>query len=991
MKKAIAFLLCIALCLSLVPSVMAETQTAERHLCRHCNQTVDWLAFGSNLSQLQQAGTYHMYLSEDYTKKQVSLPAGVELCLDLYGNDMYTDGRVFTLASGAKLNVIDTLGGGKVTGTSASGNPAGGTIVINAGAEMNIYGGEFTAVQDGDGPGIGCGGVFYVNGTVNLYDGTIRGIDLVMADYTMSANGFGATFYMAGNSVLNVYGGEILSGTLPTGGIAECVGLITSTAKVNLFGNGSVEEIYCPGNNRQLTVSGEYTGTANLRFPDSVAVSENMVVGNAVDADISKAKLQCVNGTKFALAVVDNTLITTEFGVNAVAAVCGPDGAIGYDSLEEALAAYTGGYIKLLESTDTAVTVSQDLYLDANGKSAVLNLAEGVTLYGFDSKTDDYTVADGEYGKLTVTGGAVMGLPEESELAEDRYLAITEDGKVSFHRVKLQIYAMSLRVKEVGLYYKSHFLGDEVVAKQIAKFGVVLSIKGVPTVETMETTCKYTAFSKFESGADGNASGTSSLVRGFMKPRNDEETNARNLAIDVYGRPYVRLTDGTVLMGETVVRSLQEQLELVDKQPQKLSVVQMDSIISLYETYESVLKNLQLNNLLMIMDPTEVEATLQLIADGKSDYVIVHDGTTGAKSLAELLVSTFKNVYNVTLKSYAASEKEEGPYEIVVGMARGIAHKAARKLTGEFDFGIFAEQDKLILCGKKDLCLEALGQYLKREVLTEKGATSLTFDSEDNLVYTKSHLMQTTYVDYWMQDHTTVTLDKHFSYEVYKNSTTTLPYRLYVPSNYSPDKEYPLLVTLHGAGLRGTDNKRQLAHINYAWQDPEQSADEAIIIYPQCPNDQKWVDTDWTLGSYSLKNTPESNELKAVMELVALLRTKYSIDDSRIYAMGYSMGGYGTWNLLMNHSDVFAAGVPMCGAADPSMAEVLAQIPIWTIHGAKDPTVPVSGSRDMAAAIEKCDPVDFRYTELPDAAHDVWTYTYTNPEIMKWLFSQKKS
>ena len=104
-----------------------------------------------------------------------------------------------------------------------------------------------------------------------------------------------------------------------------------------------------------------------------------------------------------------------------------------------------------------------------------------------------------------------------------------------------------------------------------------------------------------------------------------------------------------------------------------------------------------------------------------------------------------------------------------------------------------------------------------------------------------------------------------------------------------------------------------------------------------------------------------------------------------------SMGGYGTWNLLMNHPDVFAAGVPMCGAADPKMAEVLAQIPIWTIHGVKDPTVPVSGSRDMAAAIEKYDPVDFRYTELPDHEHDVWNYTYQNAEIMKWLFSQKKS
>ncbi|MBR3979096.1 MAG: prolyl oligopeptidase family serine peptidase [Oscillospiraceae bacterium] len=988
MKKAIAFLLCIALCLSLVPSVMADT--AQQHLCTKCNQSVTWTAFSSGKAQLQQEGHYHLYLSENYTGTQISLPAGVELCLDLYGNDMYTDGRAFNLTSGAKLNVIDSLGGGTVTGTSSNGNPAGGTILINAGAEMNIYGGEFTAVQDGTGYGIGCGGVFYINGTLNLYGGTIRGTDLVMADYGLSANGYGATIYMAGSSVLNVSGGEILSGTLPDGGIAECVGLYTTTATVNVSGSGSVEEIYCPGNYKQLTVSGVYTGTTNIRFPDSVTVTENMAVANAVDADVSEAKLRCRNGN-FALLPKDGELVTATFGLDTVAAVCTPEGMIGYDSLQEAVDACGDGYIKLLNSTDVAATVEKDLYIDANGQSAVLTLAEGVTLYGFDSQTDDYTVADGNYGKLTVTGGTVVGLPEESELAEDRYLAVTEDGKVSFHRVKLQIYAMSLRAKEVGLYYKSYFLGDEVVAKQVAKFGVVLSVKDVPTVETMETTCKYTAFSKFESGAGGNTSGTSSLVRGFMKPRNDDEVNARNLDINVYGRPYVRLTDGTVLMGESVVRSLAEQLKLVDKQPEKLSVAQMDGVIDLYNQYETVLKNLQMTNLLMIMDQTEVEATLQLIAGGKTDYVIVHDGSSGGQTLASQLVKIFKDVYGVTLQSYASGEKEEGPYEIVVGMARGIAHRTARKFTGLFDFGMYMEQDKLILCGKNDLCLEYLGQYLKREVFTDKGSTELIMDSDDNLLYSNSDLTDTTYVDYWMEENSSVTLDKHFSYEVYSNADTTLPYRLYVPFNYDPDKEYPLLVTLHGAGLRGTNNTRQLAHINYAWQDPEQSADEAIIIYPQCPEEQKWVDTDWTKGSYSLKNTPESNELKAVMELVAQLQKKYSIDDSRIYAIGYSMGGYGTWNLLMNHPDVFAAGVPMCGAADPSMAEVLAQIPIWTVHGVKDPTVPVSGSRDMAAAIAQYDPVDFHYTELPEHEHDVWNYTYQNAEIMKWLFSQKKS
>ena len=171
---------------------------------------------------------------------------------------------------------------------------------------------------------------------------------------------------------------------------------------------------------------------------------------------------------------------------------------------------------------------------------------------------------------------------------------------------------------------------------------------------------------------------------------------------------------------------------------------------------------------------------------------------------------------------------------------------------------------------------------------------------------------------------------------------------------------------------------------------PELSVDEAIIIYPQCPENNKWVDTDWGKGSYDLDKVPESNELAAVMELIGQLQERYSIDAKRIYAMGYSMGGYGTWNVLMNHPDVFAAGIPMCGAGDPNKASILKDMPIWAVHGAKDPTVPVSGSRDMANAMEAIGATAFKYTELPDAEHDVWNYTYKSQEMMAWLFSQSK-
>lgn len=968
----------------------AFTPTAQRHKCDHCQDIVKWTSYKSGASKLSSAGHYHLYLSERYTGTQINPAASTQLCLDLYGNAIYGDGRGFNLKENVTVNVMDSVGGGSVTGTSSNTNPAGGTVAVGTNAVLNIYGGTFTAVQDGSGYGIGAGGVIYMGGAgaVNLYGGTIQGAELVESSYTLGANGCGAAIYLGNKGVLNVYGGEILSGTIPAGGKGECVYLAGTTAQVNLFGSGSVEEIYALGNYKQLTVTGIYTGTANLRFPDSVEIRENTIVGNCVDADISGAKLQCLSGAGYSLVGQDDALVTSSFGLDAVAAVYNPTGAAGYASLQQAVDACDGGYVKLLKTTQQAVTVQKDLYINTNGQSAVLTLAEGVTLYGFDSQTDDYTVSDGVYGMLTVTGGTVKGLPVESEFAQDAYLAVTENGAVSFHRVTLEIYAMSLRPSQAGLYYKSNFLSDEVAAPQIDTYGVALNAKEVPNSENLETTSKYSVFSGFESGAQGNADTASTILTGILKQRNSDRVNARHLGITVYGRAYAKTTDGQLLLGRPVDRCLQEQLELACEKPENLTIEQVEGVITMYRTYLAVMKDLQLENLLKIMDDSESLVPTQLVVAGKSDYVIVHDGTAGAQALAEQLVKLFNDAYKIKVQSYPAGQQPETAKEIVVGMGRGISHKAARKLTGLFDFVMLSEDGKLLLYAKNELSYGYLGQYLKREVFS--GGTDLTLDAQDNLVYSQSELADTTYIDYWMAGNTSFVLGDHFAYKTYTNDDTTLPYRIYVPFNYDPEKEYPLLVNLHGAGLRGDNNQRQLSLIDKILKVPEMQVDEAIIIFPQCPENNKWVDTDWGKGSYNLDNVPESNELEAVMELIGLLQEQYAIDDSRIYALGYSMGGYGTWNLLMNHPDVFAAGIPMCGAGDPGKAEVLKNIPIWAVHGAKDPTVPVSGSRDMANAMEAVGATQFRYTELTDAEHDVWNYTYSNREMFTWLLSQKK-
>ena len=183
----------------------------------------------------------------------------------------------------------------------------------------------------------------------------------------------------------------------------------------------------------------------------------------------------------------------------------------------------------------------------------------------------------------------------------------------------------------------------------------------------------------------------------------------------------------------------------------------------------------------------------------------------------------------------------------------------------------------------------------------------------------------------------------------YTNDTTTLPYRLILPENYDESKEYSLLFFFHGAGERGNDNELQFFHCVQYLAD---NMPETIIVAPQCPAGQQWVDTPWSNGAYSIEAVPESDEMIAVMELLDELKEKYSVDTDRIYAAGISMGGFGTWDIMMRHNDVFAAGIPVCGGGDPSQAENLVDVPLFVFHGDKDDAVPVSGSRDTVQAIK---------------------------------------
>jgi MYXO-CTERM domain-containing protein len=222
----------------------------------------------------------------------------------------------------------------------------------------------------------------------------------------------------------------------------------------------------------------------------------------------------------------------------------------------------------------------------------------------------------------------------------------------------------------------------------------------------------------------------------------------------------------------------------------------------------------------------------------------------------------------------------------------------------------------------------------------------------------------------------------------FMDSDAELPYRLYVPPGYAAANTYPLVLVLHGAGERGGDNCNQFSQpgpVTFV-SDEAEAKYHAFMVFPQCPYDLQWVDTPWGDGSYVLENVPISKEMTLVLKTLAAVRAEFSIDPKRLYVTGISMGGFGTWDIIMRNPNMFAAAVPMSGGGSPTSAALIKDLPIWDFHGQFDDVVPTQASREMVSALKALgSPVI--YTEYPDG-HTAWTEQYATAGLVDWLFAQ---
>lgn len=184
-----------------------------------------------------------------------------------------------------------------------------------------------------------------------------------------------------------------------------------------------------------------------------------------------------------------------------------------------------------------------------------------------------------------------------------------------------------------------------------------------------------------------------------------------------------------------------------------------------------------------------------------------------------------------------------------------------------------------------------------------------------------------------------------------KVDQTLQPYRLFVPANYDPKKATPLVIALHGMG--GDENSML---DGYSGGAALRAAAEKHGFLVACPKGRD------TASMY--RGAAETD----VLDVLAEVRTDYKVDAKRVYMMGHSMGGYGTWSIAMAHPELFAALGPIAGGGDPSGMEKIKAIPHFVVHGDNDKTVPVNQSRVMVEAGRKLG-MKIEYVEVPNGNH----------------------
>lgn len=191
-----------------------------------------------------------------------------------------------------------------------------------------------------------------------------------------------------------------------------------------------------------------------------------------------------------------------------------------------------------------------------------------------------------------------------------------------------------------------------------------------------------------------------------------------------------------------------------------------------------------------------------------------------------------------------------------------------------------------------------------------------------------------------------------------------------IPEN-KPSGKLPLVIALHGGGGKAMDLATQLSRSSKVkgLALAELAGKDLILLDPNSSD-------NW-----------DPDTLDRMLDYV--LETYDQIDKSRVYVMGHSMGGSGTWNWILQSAHRFAAAAP-CGfgaGANPDGIEKLVNLPIWGMVGGEDGDN-VAGIQAMVDNLRTAGNPHVRHTAFPGANHSKGnTAVFSSVELIDWMLS----
>ncbi len=244
------------------------------------------------------------------------------------------------------------------------------------------------------------------------------------------------------------------------------------------------------------------------------------------------------------------------------------------------------------------------------------------------------------------------------------------------------------------------------------------------------------------------------------------------------------------------------------------------------------------------------------------------------------------------------------------------------------------------------------------------------------------------------------------NYDLNDDGRIDLHGRLFVPDDYDPQRQYPLVVFYHGLGEVGTNNTSQVnGNINKLLAAARSR--DFFIYAPQTPSNWAPIRVEQSINT------------------AAGIIRDYAIDTDRIYLTGLSLGGGAARAGVSLYHEAIAATVPIAAVGGNTSPENLVGEPLWVHHAMNDGTVSVNVSRGLVNAIRHADgnkpslgfPLNsdpsnpyyntgepyysdgstyysenrLRYTEFGSGGHGIWGRVYADDNVYDWMLSHTQA